>query len=43
MRLRKLENLDYQFWKAHINLEFLVNCDTSVVPEFFNICIAINS
>ena len=43
MRLRKLENLDCQFWKARISLEFLVNCDTSVVPKFFNICLAVNS
>ena len=44
MRLRKLKNLDYQFWEAHIHLQFLVNCNSnSLVPKFLNFCRDINS
>ena len=43
-KLKKLEKFYYRFWKAQIDLKFLINCNNnSLVPKFLNVCVATES
>ena len=43
-KLKKLEKINYRFWKAQMDLTFFINCNNnSVVPKFLNFYVAIEA